>query len=301
MGPPAVPGRDARGSTSSLAAMAAALALLSSLLWGTADFFGGLFTRRIAAVVVVLVSQAIALALIVPMVWVTGGFDDPTGYFWWGVGAGIVGPVALVSFYWALSIGTMGVVSPIAATGIVVPVVWGLVDGERPSAPQYLGIVVGFVGVVLAGGPDVGHEDDDARQAHTKSIALALVAAIGFGLSFVCLDGGGEFSVGMTLVVQRSTSVALMVIPVVLITRLVGVRLRDLPGLAGVGAGDAAANGAFAWSSSLGLLSVTAVLGSLYPVATLLLARTMLGERLTRLQGYGVVLALIGILLLAAG
>jgi drug/metabolite transporter (DMT)-like permease len=88
---------------------------------------------------------------------------------------------------------------------------------------------------------------------------------------------------------------------VVLITRLVGLRMRDLPGLAGVGAGDAAANGAFAWSSSLGLLSVTSVLGSLYPVATLLLARTMLGERLTRLQGYGVALALVGILLLAAG
>ncbi len=281
--------------------MAAALALLSSLLWGTADFFGGLFTRRMPSVVVVLVSQAIALILILPTVWLVGGFDDPTGYFWWGVAAGIVGPIGLVSFYWALSIGTMGVVSPIAATGIVVPVAWGLVSGEQPSSLQYAGIVVGFVGVVLAGGPDVARDDSDARQLHAKSIALALVAALGFGGSFVCLDGGGEFSVGMTLVVQRTTSVALMVIPVVLITRLAGVRWRDLPGLAGVGAGDAAANGAFAWSSSLGLLSVTSVLGSLYPVATLLLARTVLGERLTRLQAYGVVLALVGILLLAAG
>ena len=281
--------------------MAAALALLSSLLWGTADFFGGHFTRRMPSVVVVLISQAIALLLILPTVWIFGGFDDPSGYFWWGVAAGIVGPVGLVSFYWALSIGTMGVVSPIAATGIVVPVAWGLVDGERPSTMQFAGIVVGFVGVVLAGGPDVPREDVDARQLHAKSIVLALIAALGFGASFVCLNGGGEFSVGMTLVVQRSTSVALMVIPVVLITRLVGLRMRDLPGLAGVGAGDAAANGAFAWSSSLGLLSVTSVLGSLYPVATLLLARTILGERLTRLQGYGVALALAGIVLLAAG
>src|SRR5215207_5039968 len=262
--------------------MAAALALLSSLLWGTADFFGGLFTRRMAAVVVVLVSQAIALALILPTVWVFGGFSDPAGYFWWGVTAGVVGPIGLVCFYWALSIGTMGVVSPIAATGIVVPVAWGLLSGEEPSALQYAGIVVGFFGIVLAGGPDSGHDDVEARQAHLKSIVLALVAALGFGGSFVCLDGGAEFSVGMTLVVQRTTSVVLMVIPVVLLTRLAGLRWRDLPGLAGVGAGDAAANGAFAWSASLGLLSVTSVLGSLYPVATLLLARTMLGERLTR-------------------
>jgi drug/metabolite transporter (DMT)-like permease len=254
-----------------------------------------------AAVVVVLISQAIALALIVPTVWLVGAFDDPSGYFWWGVAAGIVGPVGLVSFYWALSIGTMGVVSPIAATGIVVPVVWGLVEGEQPSTLQFAGIVVGFVGVVLAGGPDVPHDDHAARQVHVKSIVLALVAALGFGGSFVCLAGGGEYSIGMTLLVQRSTSVLLMVVPVVLLTRLAGLRRRDLPGLAGVGAGDAAANGAFAWSSTLGLLSVTSVLGSLYPVATLLLARIVLGERLTRLQGYGVLLAMVGIALLAAG
>ncbi len=280
--------------------MAVALALLSSLLWGTADFFGGLFTKRMAAVVVVLVSQAIALAMILPTVWLLGGFDDPSGYFWWGVGAGIVGPVGLVSFYWALSIGTMGVVSPIAATGIVVPVAWGLIDGEQPTSWQYLGIVIGFIGVILASGPDAPREGAE-RQAHTKSIVLALIAALGFGGSFVCLDGGGEFSIGMTLVVQRSTSVLLMVVPVVVFTRLAGLRWRDLPGLAGVGAGDAAANGAFAWSSTLGLLSVTSVLGSLYPVATLLLARIVLKERLTRLQFFGVGGALCGIVLLAAG
>ena len=281
--------------------MAVALALLSSVLWGTADFFGGLYTRRLAAVVVVLVSQAIALALIVPTVLLLGSTDDPSGYFWWGVAAGIVGPVGLVSFYWALSIGTMGVVSPIAATGIVVPVLWGLVDGERPSALQNAGIVVGFCGVVLEGGPDTPHADHEARRAHILSIVLALVAALGFGGAFVCLDGGGAYRVGLTLLVLRSTTVLLMVLPVVLFTRLAGLRWRDLPGLAGVGAGDAAANGAFAWSSTLGLLSVTAVLGSLYPVATLVLARGVLGERLTRLQLYGVVLALCGIALLAAG
>ncbi len=281
--------------------MAVALALLSSLLWGTADFFGGIFTKRMPAVVVVLISQAIALALIVPTVWLLGSFDDPSGYFWWGVGAGIVGPVGLVAFYWALSIGTMGVVSPIAATGIIVPVAWGLAEGEQPSVLQFLGIAVAFVGVVLAAGPDVPHENVEARDAHVKSIVLALVAALGFGAAFVFLAGGGEYSVGMTIAVQRATSVLLMVVPVVVFTRLAGLRWRDVPGLAGVGAGDAAANGAFAWSSTFGLLSVTAVLGSLYPVATLLLARILLKERLTRLQIYGVIGALIGIVLLSVG
>ena len=281
--------------------MAAALALLSSLLWGSADFFGGLYTRRMQAVLVVLVSQAIALFVILPIAWLSGSFQDPAGYLWWGIAAGIVGPTALVAFYLALSIGTMGVVSPIAATGIIVPVVWGLVLGDRPSTMQMIGIALGFAGVVLAGGPDVDQDDDPARAAHARSIVLALVAAVGFGLAFVCLAGGAEFSVGMTLVVQRSTSVLLLVIPVLVMTGLRGLSLRDLPGLAGVGVGDVAANGAFAWSASLGLLSVTAVLGSLYPVATLLLARFLLKERLTRLQGYGVALALVGVVLLAAG
>ncbi|MEO8330091.1 MAG: DMT family transporter, partial [Candidatus Nanopelagicales bacterium] len=230
--------------------MAALLALASSVLWGTADFFGGVFTRRMQAILVVLVSQAIALACIIPAAWWAGSFDDPSGFLGWGIAAGIVGPVALVCFYRALSIGTMGVVSPIAATGIVVPVAWGLVSGEAPSTLQVCGMVVGFVGVMLASGPDVQSENAPARADHYRSVMLALVAAVGFGLAFVCLDGGAEFSVGMTLVVQRSTSVILLIVPVIVITRFRGLRVRDLPGLAAVGFGDAAANGAFAWSST---------------------------------------------------
>jgi len=281
--------------------MAVVLALLSSLCWGFADFFGGLYTRRLQAVIVVLVSQAIALLFIVPTAWAVGAFNDPSGYLWWGIAAGVVGPTALVAFYVALSIGTMGVVSPIAATGIVVPVLWGVAQGDRPATVQIVGILLGFAGVVLAGGPDIKSDDAGVTAGHARSIGLALVAAVGFGFAFVCLDGGGQYSVGMTIVVQRTTSVLLMVVPVLVITRLRGLRGRDLLGLAGVGIGDAAANGAFAWASTLGLLSITAVLGSLYPVATLLLARFLLHERLSRLQWYGVVLALGGIVLLAAG
>jgi drug/metabolite transporter (DMT)-like permease len=278
--------------------MAVLLALTSSVLWGTADYFGGVLSKRIAAVAVVLVSQAIALVAIVPAAWAAGAFDDPSGYLPWGIAAGVVGPIGLISFYRALATGTMGVVSPIAATGIVVPVLWGLVlQGDRPSFGQYAGILLGFVGVVLASGPDLR---GGTGSASWKPIALALVAALGFGGSFICLDGGAQYSIGMTLVVQRSTSVLALVVPVLLVTRLKGMRWRDLGPLAGVGFGDAAANGTFAWAATLGLLSVTSVLGSLYPVATLLLARGLLGERLSPLQRVGVTLALAGVLLLAA-
>jgi drug/metabolite transporter (DMT)-like permease len=286
--------------------VAVLLALASSVLWGTADFFGGVLSRRAAAVAVVLATQACALVALALATTVTGSWAWTPDQLWWGVGAGVVGPVGLIAFYRGLATGRMGVVSPIAATGVAVPVLVGFAQGDRPLASQVLGLVLAVLGVVLVGGPDQ-HPDLDRGPGRGgwRPVALALVAALGFGGAFVCLDGGAaagaEPDVLMLLTTQRATSVVLLAVPVVLLTRMRGLRLRDLPALAGVGVGDVGANGLFAMSSTLGLLSVTAALGSMYPVMTLFLARYLLHERLSRLQGYGVVLALAGVVLLAVG
>jgi len=248
----------------------------------------------------------IALAALVVVATVTGGWGWSPELAAWGFAAGIVGPIGLVAFYRGLATGRMGVVSPIAATGVAVPVVWGLLQGDRPLTSQLVGLLLAVAGVVLVGGPDV-RSDLEARESRGgwRPVALAVVAAFGFGGSFVCLDGGA--SVGsdpdilMLLTVQRATSVVILAVPVVVLTRLSGLALRDLPALVGVGLGDVGANGLYALSSTFGLLSVTAALGSMYPVMTLFLARLLLHERLSRLQGYGVVLALAGVLLLAVG
>ena len=131
------------------------LALASSFLWGGADFLGGTLSKRRAAFAVVGASQAFALLLIVPLVLVLGSAGDPHGYLPWGIGAGLVGTVSLAAFYEALASGTMGVVAPIAATGVVVPVVIGLGTGDRPTWVQLVGVLLAVAGVVLASGPEV--------------------------------------------------------------------------------------------------------------------------------------------------
>lgn len=282
--------------------MAALLALTSSLLWGAADFLGGTLSRRLPAGAVVLGSQAVALAALLPLAALLGA-DDPGRAVLPGVLAGLVGPAALAAFYTALSVGTMGVVAPIAALGVAVPVAAGLVAGETPSAAQAVGIAVAVVGVVLACGPEL----TGAGRGGGRPLLLAAGAALGFGAVFVLLaegsEGAGVGQVVLVLLLMRGTSVLLVALLALARGQLRrGVVTRaDAPVLVLVGLGDVGANGTFAVASQSDLVSVTAVLASLYPVVTALLAWQVHGERLTRLQLVGVAAALVGVLLLAAG
>jgi drug/metabolite transporter (DMT)-like permease len=279
--------------------VAAALALLSSLLWGTADFLGGTASRRLDALQVVLVSQAVALVGLVPLVALLGP-DLAAATVVTGVLAGLVGPVALLAFYRGLALGTMGVVAPIAALGVVVPVVAGLLAGEDPSAPQSAGIVVAVIGVVLASGPEL-------RGGGRRPLVLAMGAAVGFGMVFVLLAEGsasaGTGEVVLVLLAMRATSVVLLGGLVVARSgpAAITVPRRDLPTLALVGAFDVGANGTFAVATQSDLVSVVAVLASLYPAVTAVLAWQLHGERLRPLQLAGVGAALAGVVLLSAG
>ena len=152
--------------------MPAVLALLSSVMWGSADFLGGTLTRRAHAVAVVAASQVLSLVLVLPFALATGAFDDPTGYLPWAFAAGVIGMVSLVAFYAALATGTMGVVAPIAATGVVVPVAFGLIGGDRPHALQLVGVGLAIAGVVLASGPEI-RARGDRRSARRRPGAAA--------------------------------------------------------------------------------------------------------------------------------
>lgn len=280
--------------------VAVLLALASGITWGTADFFGGLLTKRIFVVVVVAVNQLVAAVLLLAVAAATGAWHADLGYLPWALVWGVFGPLSLAAFYRALAIGTMGVVSPIAATGIVVPVVAGLVQGERPNGWQITAIVVTAIGVVLVGGPDVRTDDDGTREHGWRPIGLALVAALGFGSSYVFMAEGSQYSVIMTLAAQRSMSAAVSFAVLLVVVGRLRLSRRDLLRIAGVGAGDVAANALFGWSSTLGLLSITAVFGSLYPVMTSFLAWRLLHERLSPLQKIGVALAMTGVVGLSA-
>ena len=278
--------------------MATALALLASLLWGTADFLGGTAARRLPATAVVAVSQAVALVGLVVVALATSAFGSDPGYLGWALAAAVVGVIALTCFYAALAAGTMGVVAPIAAVGVVVPVAVGIGEGDRPGIWQALGVALAFAGVFLAAGPQ---RDSSGARVSRRPLALAAVAAAGFGSVLVCVAHGARSSTVMTLLTMRVTSVALLVLLAVAGRAVVTAHVRDLPLLAVIGAGDVGANAAMAVASTRGLLSVVAVLSSLYPAVTVLLARIVHAERLTRVQSVGVVSALLGVTLIASG
>ncbi|MCU1591187.1 MAG: protein of unknown function transrane [Frankiales bacterium] len=284
--------------------MSAFLALLSSCLWGMSDFLGGTASRRLPVASVLGLSQLTALVLLVPVAAATGAFDAPRSYVAPAAIAGAVGITALGMFFRALSIGTMGVVAPVAALGVAVPVVVGLARGESPSAWQLAGIVVAVLGVVLASGPELsGHGAGGAT-----ALLLAGGAAVGFGVVLLLVaeaSKGDSGAVVMTLLTMRVTSVTMLTCLLVAFARRRGwglsVTRADLPLLAVIGAGDVAANGTYAVASRSSLVSVAAVLASLYPVVTALLAFRVHGERLTGVQVTGVAASLAGVALLAAG
>ena len=281
--------------------MAVLLALLSSVLWGSADFLGGMVSRRRLAAVVVGLSQAAGLLTILVVALAVGSFDDPTGYLPWAAASGLAGMVGLVCFYAALAAGTMGVVSPIAALGVVVPVVVGLARGERPAALQLVGIAIAIVGVVLASGPEL------QGRAGARPLVLAAVAALGFGLALLFIAEGSQSSTIMTLVTMRATSVSVLAVALlVALARgtsrsVLAIGWADLALVGVVGVGDLLANLAFGAASRRDDVSIVSVLGSLYPVMTVLLARFVLGERLGKAQTWGVAGALGGVVLIATG
>ena len=285
--------------------MTAFFALATSLLWGLADFGGGLLTRRTPALTVVVVSQGIAAAVLGAIVVATGGWSEAGPRLWFAFAAGLVGPVALFSFYKALALGPMGVVSPLATLSVAVPVGVGLFLGERPGLTQVAGIAVAVTGVVLAGGPQLR-----GAPVQRQAILLTLVAALGFGTVFALITEASTTVTGLflALFVQRLTSVTTGGITLYASVKRGGEALpagglawTSLPALAFVGLADVAANGTYSVAAQHGPITVAAVLASLYPVVTALAARGFLKERLRGIQAAGAGLALVGTLLLATG
>ena len=272
----------------------ALLALASSVVWGTSDFVAGIKAKTLAPTAVVGWSQVVGLAVLTVLVMFGPGLG-PSGWVVWAVLAGACGAVALAAFYAALSTGTMSIVAPIASVGGAVPVVLGVATGDQPSALAWVGMAVAFAGTVLASGPEI------RAGMSARPVALALVAALGFGLVLFCLDRGARVSLLSTLWGMRLTSVLMYGVLALAVRSTGGVGRRDWPVLAFVGCADLGANALFALASTGGLLSVAAVLGSLYPVVTILLARGFLGERLRPIQNVGVVLAILGVAAIASG
>jgi drug/metabolite transporter (DMT)-like permease len=287
------------------------LGLGSGLCWGAADFFGGVQSRRLPALTVAFWSQvAGAIALAVALA-VQGVGPAPAG-FAWGLAAGAGSGCALLLFYRGLAEGTMSVVAPISACGAIVPVAAALLTGNQPGTTAAVGVLAAITGVILVSRPPSSRRAGaglagDRRWAPGRSgriLAMALGAALGFGLFYVFVDAGTAVPGGTPLwvIAGARTSSLLVLATIGLVGRAAGLRWpgRRIGPVALVGIADTGANLLFAYAATRGNLAVVGVLGSLYPIATVVLARWLLGERLSGGQNAGVVLALTGVGLLAA-
>jgi drug/metabolite transporter (DMT)-like permease len=274
------------------------LALSASLAWGFSDFGAGVASRRLSLFVVAAISQSAGLALAAVAV-VIAGHDAPSGeQFAWAAAAGIVGIVGISAFYRALAVGTMGIIGPITATAAIVPVVYGLARGERPSQLQGVGVALAAVGVVLASLEPL--PEGGGRKVGT-GVGLALGAALCFGFSLIGLSRAAPGGAAWAVMTMRLAVVPLLIVTVLLMKGRAPATTRGWLLLVGVGFGDTGATLLYSVATTKGLLSVVAVLASLFPIVLVVLARTILHERVSRAQLAGVGVALSGVALISAG
>ncbi len=274
------------------------LALAASLSWGVGDFLAGLSSRKLQVLTVLVVSQAAGLTSLVVLVAVRGNGPPEMRYLLYASLAGIAGAIGLAALYRGLAVGSMSVVAPISATAAVIPVAAGVITGERPSTAQGAGIALALAGVVLASRES---RPDGSGRGVAEGVGLALVAAVGFGLLLVALGAASDADALWATLAMRTTSFTLLALAALIVRPTLTVGRDNLPVLVLIGVLDAAGNALFALATTESLLSVAAVLAQLYPVVTVLLARAVLGERISRPQQVGVVSAFAGIALITAG
>jgi uncharacterized membrane protein len=295
--------------------MAIVLGLLVALFYGSGDFFGGLAAKRTAAITVVIGSFTLSAALVFAA---TAGWSlvgtpptPATSDLWLGVAVGLTGPAAVGLLYRGLAMGRMSVVAPITAVvAAIVPLVWALVDGERPSGIALCGVAVALVSIVMvAAAPEHDEHPKDAAVAPlSKVVPPAVASGLGFGALYVELGETSSHAGLWPLFVARPVAVVVTVATALVLALRAGKPISTIvparpawPFVVGAGVLDVTANGIYLAATNAGLLSIVAVLSSLYPAATVVLARIVLGERLHRIQLIGLVLAAAGIAAMATG
>ena len=269
------------------------LALGASLAWGVADFVGPLLARAHGTLRVLFWAQIGGVLAIGLAVAIRG--QGPAGWaVLFAILASLGGMLGLFAYYRGMEVGAMSVVAPIAGVSAIVPVIFGIATGDKPSAAQLAGIACALAGVGLA---SVEHHEGSRRVA--AGVGLALLAAIGFGFYFPWMHAAGKVDFWWASLVFRSTAVLLLAVVVAQRRTPLRLRPRELAIAAAVGIGDTLGNVLFAASSGHGLVSLTSVLASLYPVVTVLLAASTLHERVAPMQKAGIVLTLTGVVLIS--
>lgn len=277
--------------------MAIVLSLLAALSYGAADFVGGFVSKRNEVFRVVFISQlfgAVPLLLVFPLL-NTGVYSRSA--MGWGVAAGVSGGVGVVLLYRGLARGRMSVVAPITSVeAAAVPVLFGLFIGERPSLLSLVGVVIALLAVAL-----VSSSAETSATEGSSGVPEAIAAGAAFGVFFIVLDQAGDAAGMWPILSMRATSLVLVAIAMVVTATPIRPAAGTFSGIIVSGVLDVAANVAYLLSTQHGLLSLVAVITSMYPAATVILARFVLHERLTKNQLVGLGLAAAGVTLIATG
>ena len=278
--------------------MAVALGVLVALAWGSADFLGGFTSQRVHTVMVLLVSQTFGLAAAIVLVLALRDSPPDLHVFVLSAIAGVVGVGALALLFRGLAAGRMSVVAPLSAVGGgVLPVAWGLLRGEQPTALALVGVGLALIAVVIVGR---GAEHDPVPSIPpTQELALGIASGIGFGVGLILFSESATDSGMWPVLIARCASVPVMVGVALALGEFVPVPRADVAPIAGSGLFDVGANAVVLLAVRRGLLSLVAPAAALYPATTVLLARAVLNERIGRQRAGGLALGLVGLVLIA--
>ena len=271
--------------------MGVLLALGAALLYGVGDFNGGLAARRSSVLRALLLVNPVALVVVTTLsVLVFTGVPTTRDLLLAAI-AGLLGGLGLLAFFTALAIGPMGVVAPVTAlSNALVPILVGLAIGERPAPVALVGMVLALLAITLVSRPPESHTDVHG-VIPVRAVLLALLSGVAFGLFYSLMHGVDSAAGSWPLVVSRMTNIAVVITAAVLTGSLaLPERAARAPAVLS-GAADGLANVLLLLALQSGLLSVVAVVVSLYPATTVLLARVQLGERMHRVQTAGLVAA----------
>ncbi|HEX5641171.1 MAG TPA: DMT family transporter [Thermoleophilia bacterium] len=285
--------------------LASLLALVASLSWGTADFWAGLESRRTTVWTAALIGQGVAAVALVLMLLVLAPDTPSAAALVPAVLGGVAGGVGALLQYRALTVLDMSVASPIVAGAALVPVLWGLARGEQPGALQIAGVAMTLAGIVaISRGPSRDAEGERVGppgRADRAGVLLAIGSAVTLGLFLVAVDYGDEAGTLWTVTVVRAVAFVVLALMAAVSGPVLRPRGRALPILVAVGLLIATANISFASATSMGYLSIVAVLGWLNPAVTIVWARAVLHERLRPLQVAAAVLVFAGIVCITLG
>ncbi|HKF92212.1 MAG TPA: EamA family transporter [Acidimicrobiia bacterium] len=278
--------------------MEIALGALVALAYGSGDFLGGISAKGLPTVAVLLVSQSFGLAAAVVLVVALRDAPPAAHIFVLSAAAGVVAVMALGLLFRGLAVGRMSIVAPLSAIGGgVLPVAWGLLRGERPSALALAGVGVALVAAAIVGR---GAEHDPAPAISPRlELALGAGAGVGFGVVFILLAESSSGSGMWPVVIARCASVPVLAVAAVVLGSSPRMARAEIAPVAGAGLFDVGANALVVLAVRRGLLSLVAPVASLYPATTVVLARLVLHERVGRQRAGGLALGLVGLALIA--